>query len=82
MKSRMNNAEKQISDLEERIMEITESEQQTGNQMEKKCEINIRDLWDNIKQANLFIIGILEGGEKEKGLKLHLKILWRKTFQI
>ena len=26
----------------------------------------IRDLWDNIKQANLCIIRILEGEEKEK----------------
>ena len=33
----------------------------------KKHESNIRDLWDNIKQANLRIIGIPEGEEKEKG---------------
>ena len=31
----------------------------------KKHESNIRDLWDNIKQANLHIIGITEGKEKE-----------------
>ena len=48
----MNNAEEGISDLEDRIMEITQSGQQTENQM-KKYESNIRDLWDNIKQANL-----------------------------
>ena len=35
LKSRMNNAEKQISDLEDRIMEITESGQWTENQMKK-----------------------------------------------
>ena len=46
-------------------MEITQSEQQTENQM-KKHESNIRDIWDNIKQANLCIIGIPEGEEKEK----------------
>ena len=33
LKSRMNNAEEQISDLEDRIMEITESGQQTENQI-------------------------------------------------
>ena len=60
LKSRMNNAEEWISDLEDRIMEITQSGQQTGNQM-KKHESNIRYLWDNIKQANLCIIGIPEG---------------------
>ena len=67
LKSRMNNDEEQISDLED-IMEITQSGQQTENQM-KKHESNIRDLWDNIKQANLCIIGIPEGEEKEKGIE-------------
>ena len=33
LKSRMNNAEEQISDLEDRIMEITQSGWQTENQM-------------------------------------------------
>ena len=42
LKSRMNNAEEQISDLEDRIMEITQSGQQTENQM-KKHKSNIRD---------------------------------------
>ena len=30
---------------------------------------NIRDLWDNIKRANLRIIGIPEGVEKDKGME-------------
>ena len=33
LKSRMNNADVRICDLEERIMEITQSEQQSKNQM-------------------------------------------------
>ena len=49
-------------------MEITQTGQQTENQM-KKRESNIRDLWDNIKWANLRIIGIPEGEEKEKGVE-------------
>uniref|UniRef100_A0A8D1NGF0 L1 transposable element RRM domain-containing protein n=1 Tax=Sus scrofa TaxID=9823 RepID=A0A8D1NGF0_PIG len=65
IKTRINNAE-QISDVEDRIMEITQSGQQTENQM-KKRESKIRDLWDNIKRANLRIIGIPEG--KEKGIE-------------
>ena len=36
MNSRMNNAEEWISDLEDRIMEITQLEQQTETQMKKK----------------------------------------------
>ena len=49
---------------EDKIMEITQSGERIENQM-KKHESNIRDLWDNIKQANLRIIGIPEGEEKE-----------------
>ena len=50
------------------MMEITQSGQQTENQMIKH-ESNIRDLWDNIKWAKLCIIGIPEGEEKEKGIE-------------
>ena len=35
LKRRMNNAEEQISDLEDRIMEITQSGQQRENQIKK-----------------------------------------------
>ena len=68
IKSRMNNAEERISNAEDKIRGITQSGQQTENQM-KKHESNIRDLWDNIKQANLCIIGIPEREEKEKGIE-------------
>ena len=36
MNSRMNNAEEGINDLEDRIMEISQSEQQTESQIKKK----------------------------------------------
>ena len=49
-------------------MEITQTGQQTENQM-KKHESNRRDLWDNIKWANLHIRGIPEGVEKDKGME-------------
>ena len=62
MNSRINSAEEQISDLEDRIIEITQSEEKTKSQ--RKKESNIRDLWDNIKQANLRVIGIPDGEEK------------------
>ena len=63
----MNNAEKRISDVEDRIMEVTQTGQQTQNQM-KTHESNIRDLWDNIMWANLYIKGIAGEG-KEKGIE-------------
>ena len=49
-------------------MEITQTGQQTERQM-KKNKRSIRDLWDNIKWANLCRIGIPEGEEKEKGIE-------------
>ena len=43
----------------------------------------MRDLWDNIKQANLHIIGIPEGEEKEKGRENVFEENFKlKTFQI
>lgn len=43
IKTWMNNAEERISDVEQRIMEITQSGQQTENQMEK-YERNMRPM--------------------------------------
>ena len=40
----MNNAEERISDVEDRIMEITETGQQTGNQMKKHESNNKRPM--------------------------------------
>ena len=67
LKSRTNNAEEGISSLEDRKMEITQPGQQTENGM-KKYESNRRDLWDNIKWANLCIVGI-SGEEKDKWIE-------------
>lgn len=48
--------------------EIVQIETKRKNEIKKK---NIRDLWENIKQPNLYIIGISEGGEN--GQKTYLK---------
>ena len=77
----MNNAEEWISDVEDKIMEITQSGQQTENQV-KKHESNIRDLWDNIKKANLCIIGIPEGNKIEKGIENIFEKFWLQTFPV
>ena len=46
--SRMTEAEEWISDLEDKIVEITTTEQNTEKRM-KRLEDSLRDLWDNIK---------------------------------
>ena len=66
--SKLNSAGERISDLEDRMMEITQSEKQTERQIKKK-KSSIQDLWNNIKHANLCIIGIPEGEEREKRIK-------------
>lgn len=46
-------------------MEITAGEQNKEERM-KRSEDSLRDLW-NIKCTNIHIIGVPEGGEREKG---------------
>ena len=43
--------------------EIKATEQNT----EKRNEDTLRDLWDNIKCTNIWIVGAPGGGEREKG---------------
>ena len=69
--SRITDAEEQISDLEDRMVEITATEQNKGKRM-KTSEDSLRDLWDNIKRTNISIIGVPEG-EREKGPEKILK---------
>ena len=63
--SRITEAEEQISDLEDKIVEITATEQNKEKRM-KRIEDSLRALWDNIKHANIRIIGVPEK-EKKKG---------------
>ena len=47
-------------------MEITAEEQNKVKRM-KRTEDSLRDLWDNIKDTNIQIIGVPEEKEKKKG---------------
>ena len=57
-------AEEQISDLEDRMVEINTAKQNTEKRM-KRNEDSLRDLWDNIKCTNIRIIGVPEGKERK-----------------
>ena len=50
--SRIIEAEEQISDPEDKIVEITSKEQKNEKRM-KRIEVSLRDLWDNIKPTNI-----------------------------
>ena len=60
--SRITEAEEWIKDLEDRMVEITATEQRM-----KRNEDNLRNLLDNIKCTNIHIIGVPEGEKREKG---------------
>ena len=47
-------------------MEITSEEQNKVKRM-KRTKDSLRDLWDNIKGTNIWIIGVPEEEEKKKG---------------
>ena len=55
-----------MSELEDRMVEITAEEQNKVKRM-KSAEDSLRDLWDNIKHINIWIIKVLEEEEKKKG---------------
>ena len=64
--SRITEGEEQISDLEDKIVEITTTEQNKEKRM-KRIEDSLRDRWDNIKHTNIRIIAVSEEEEKKKG---------------
>ena len=52
IKSKITEAEEVINDLEDKIVEITATEQNIEKRM-KRNEDSQRDLWDNIKCTNI-----------------------------
>ena len=52
-------AEEWISDLEDRMVELSAAEQNKDKRMKRNGN-NLRDLWDNIKHTNIRIIAVAE----------------------
>jgi len=69
--SRIMEAEYRVSEVEDRMVEINESEWKKEKRI-KRNEDNLRDLGDNVKCPNIRIIGIPEEEDKKKD---HEKIL-------
>ena len=62
--SRTFEAEGQISELEDKQVEITSEEQNKVKRM-KRAEDSLTDIWDHIKCNNIQIIGVPEEEEKK-----------------
>ena len=54
-----------MNELENIVVEITAMKQKKEKRM-KTNENSLRDLWDNVKSTNIYIIGVLEGEERKK----------------
>ena len=70
--SRTAEAETQINDLEDRMVGVTATEQNTGKRM-KRNEDSLRDLWDTT-HTNVLIIGVPEGEERKGPEKIFEEI--------
>ena len=57
-------AEDRISEVEDRMVEISETERR--EKRIKRNEDNCRDLWNNVKCPNIRIIGVPEEEDKKK----------------
>ena len=65
IRSRITEAEEWISDLGNKMVDITA----TAQNIEKRMKINedsLKDLWDSIKGTNICIVGVSEGEKREK----------------
>ena len=75
---RITEAEERLSDLEDRMVEITAVEQ-NKDKRRKRNAVSLRDLWDNIKGHNVHIIGVTEEKRERKDPRKYLKRLYSKT---
>ena len=78
--SRITEAEERISDLEDKIVEITTSEQNKGKRR-KRIEDSLKNLWENIKHTKIQIIRVPEEEEKKQGTEEIFEEIILKTSQ-
>ena len=62
----------QINELEQKEEKNIWPEQNEETRIQKN-EDSLRNLWDNFKHSNIWIIGVPEGEEKSKELETYLK---------
>ena len=61
------------------MVEINEAKRKKEKRM-KRNKDNLRDLWDNVKYPNIWIIGVPEEEDKEKRHKKILEVIIVKKF--
>ena len=68
MVAKTEEAEQQISDTEDKLMENNEAEKKRETKA-KEHDLQIREISDSLKRNNIRIIGVPEEEEKEKGVE-------------
>ena len=58
-------AEDRINEVEDRMVEINEAERKKEKKRIKRNEDKLRDLWDNVKCPNIWIIRVPEEEDKK-----------------
>ena len=64
----MDEAEQQISDIEDKLMEKNEAEKKRDTKV-KEHDLRIREISDSLKRNNITIIGVPEEEERERGVE-------------
>ena len=77
--SRISEAEEWISEQEDKMVEITYEEQNKVKRM-KRTEDTLRDLWDNIKHTNIWMIEVPVEEEKKKGYEKIFDVIINENF--
>ena len=72
--SRWEEAEEQIDDLEDRVMESNQAEQKKEKGIMQN-ENQLRELSDSIKYNNVYILGVSEGEERKGDKNLFVEII-------
>ena len=68
--SRLDEAEGQISDLEDKVTETPSHNSKKKKRIQKKKNENsLRGFWDNIKCTSIYIKGAPKGEEREQGIE-------------
>ena len=68
IKSRLDEADDQSSELKDKVEKNTQTEQEKEKRL-RKNEEGLREMQDNMKCKNIHIIGISEGEEEEQGIE-------------
>ena len=72
--SRITKTEDSISEVEDKMVEINEAERKKEKRI-KRNEDKPRNLWDNVKHPNIWIIGVPEEDKKKGHEKIFEEII-------